>query len=205
MGALASQFTILTIVYSTVYSGADQIKHQSSALLAFVRGIHRRPVNSPHKWPVMRKILPFDDAIIFTYVCISMIHLSGSHDIIQNGWRDLAKYNGTYWIKFLVNTFCDRPATHITLKLHIPDHMWKESIGPKQSNMLKAFQWHGVLVAMQQITIKYMRGHTETCHECIISSKCSYMYPARRRQNHIDIMGQALVVLNITCTIMRDI
>ena len=70
MGALASQFTIPTIVYSTVYSGADQIKHQSSALLAFVRGIHRRPVNSPHKWPVMRKILPFDDAIIFTYVCI---------------------------------------------------------------------------------------------------------------------------------------
>ena len=43
------------IVYSNVYSDADQRKHQSSASLAFVRGIHRGPVNSPHKWPVTRK------------------------------------------------------------------------------------------------------------------------------------------------------
>ena len=43
MGSIASQFTSLTIVYSTVYSGADQRKHQSSASLAFVRGIHRIP------------------------------------------------------------------------------------------------------------------------------------------------------------------
>ena len=40
MGAMASQITSLTIVYSTVYSDADEIKHQSSASLAFVRGIH---------------------------------------------------------------------------------------------------------------------------------------------------------------------
>ena len=43
MGAVASQITSLAIVYSTVYSGADQRKHQSSASLAFVRGIHRWP------------------------------------------------------------------------------------------------------------------------------------------------------------------
>ena len=41
MGVMASQITCLTIVYPTVYSGADQRKHQSSASLAFVRGIHR--------------------------------------------------------------------------------------------------------------------------------------------------------------------
>ena len=46
MGVIAYQVTSLTIVYSTVYSDADQRKHQSSALLAFVRGIHRGPVNS---------------------------------------------------------------------------------------------------------------------------------------------------------------
>ena len=63
-GTMASQITSLTIVYSTVYSGADQRKHQSSASLAFVRGIHRGPVNSPHKWPVMRKMFPFDDVIM---------------------------------------------------------------------------------------------------------------------------------------------
>ena len=61
---MASQITSLTIVYSTVYSDADQRKHQSSASLAFVWGIHRGPENSPHKWPVTRKIFPFDDVIM---------------------------------------------------------------------------------------------------------------------------------------------
>ena len=64
MAAIASQITSLTIVYSTVYSDADQRKHQSSASLAFVRGIHRGPVNSPHKWPVTRKMFPLDDVIM---------------------------------------------------------------------------------------------------------------------------------------------
>ena len=43
----------------------DPTPHQSSASLAFVRGIHRWPVNSPHKWPVTRKMFPFDDVIMF--------------------------------------------------------------------------------------------------------------------------------------------
>ena len=64
MGAIAAQITSLTIVYSTVYSGADQRKHQSSASLAFVQGIHRGPVNSPHKWPVTRKMFPLVDVIM---------------------------------------------------------------------------------------------------------------------------------------------
>ena len=64
MGTIASQITSLTIVYSTVYSDADQRKYQSSASLAFVWGIHRGPVNSPHKWPVTRKMFPFDDVIM---------------------------------------------------------------------------------------------------------------------------------------------
>ena len=68
MGAIASQITSLTIVYSTVYSDADQGKHQSSASLALVRGIHRGPVNSPHKWPVTRKIFPFDDVIMINTI-----------------------------------------------------------------------------------------------------------------------------------------
>ena len=67
MDAIASQIAILTIVYPTVYSSVDQRKHESSASLAFVRGIHRWPVNFPHKGPVTRKMLPFDDVII---ICI---------------------------------------------------------------------------------------------------------------------------------------
>ena len=61
MGAIASQITSLMIVYSTVYSDADQRKHQSSASLAFVCGIHR---GIPHKWPVTRKMFPFDEVIM---------------------------------------------------------------------------------------------------------------------------------------------
>ena len=64
MTMMASQITSLTVVYSTVYSDADQRKHQSSASLAFVRGIHRWPVIYLHNWPVTRKMFPFDDVIM---------------------------------------------------------------------------------------------------------------------------------------------
>ena len=64
MGAIASQITSITIVYLTVYLGADQRKHQSSASLAFVQEIHRWPVDSPHKLPVTRKKFPLDDVIM---------------------------------------------------------------------------------------------------------------------------------------------
>ena len=64
MSAMASHIASVTIVYSTVYSGADRRKHQSSASLAFVQGIHRWPANSAHKGPVTRKLLPFDDVIM---------------------------------------------------------------------------------------------------------------------------------------------
>ena len=61
MSTMASQITSLTIVCSSVYSGAAQIKHQSSASLSFVKGIHRWPVYSPHKGQVTRKLFPFED------------------------------------------------------------------------------------------------------------------------------------------------
>ena len=64
MSTVVSQITSLTIVYSTIYLGAHQRRHQSSASLAFVRGIHRWPVNSPHKRNVTRKMFSFDDVIM---------------------------------------------------------------------------------------------------------------------------------------------
>ena len=69
MGVMVSQITSLTIVYSTVYSGADQWKHQSSASLAFVQGIHRLPLNSLYKRPITWKMFPFDDAIMICDIC----------------------------------------------------------------------------------------------------------------------------------------
>ena len=69
IGPMASQITSLNIIYSTVYSGADQRKLQSSASLAFVQGIHRWTVNSPHKWPVARNMFTFDDVIMAQVDC----------------------------------------------------------------------------------------------------------------------------------------
>ena len=78
MGAIAYEITSLTIVYSSVYSGAYQSKHQSSASLAFVWRIHRGPVNSPHKWPVTRKMFPFDDVIMCSFYAKTFHY---THDI----------------------------------------------------------------------------------------------------------------------------
>ena len=64
MSTMASLITGLWVVYWTICSCTDQSKHQSSASLAFVRGIHRWPVNSPHNGPVTRKMFPFDDVIM---------------------------------------------------------------------------------------------------------------------------------------------
>ena len=58
-----NQITSLTIDYSNVYSDADKIIHQSSTSLAFVWGIHRGPVDFPHKWSVTRKMFPCDDVM----------------------------------------------------------------------------------------------------------------------------------------------
>ena len=61
---MASQIMGVSIVFSIVYSGVDQIKHQNSASLAFVGGIHRWPVNSPHKRSGTRKMFLIDDTIM---------------------------------------------------------------------------------------------------------------------------------------------
>ena len=82
-GAMASQFTGLTVVYSAVYSDAEQRKYQSSASLAFVRGIHRGPVNSLNKWPVTRK-MAFHDVIMSALVNWFRYWL-----IVRNKWRQI--------------------------------------------------------------------------------------------------------------------
>ena len=81
MGAMASQITSLTIVYSIVYSDADQWKHQSSASLTLVWEIHLGPVNSSHKWPVTRKMFPFDDVIMF---CRQFVGCQGTDLAFRN-------------------------------------------------------------------------------------------------------------------------
>ena len=63
MSMMPSQFISVAIVYSTICWRTGQRKQWSSASLAFVRGIHRWPANSPHEGPVTRRMFPFDDII----------------------------------------------------------------------------------------------------------------------------------------------
>ena len=95
MGAIASKITSLTIVYSTVYSGVDQRKHESSASLAFVWGIHRGPVNSLHKGPVTRKMFPFDDVIM---------DLSGSVELVTSSIHFLSRHCAIYIYHHLIDS-----------------------------------------------------------------------------------------------------
>ena len=88
MSPTASQISSIMIVYATVYSGADQRKHQCSASLAFVRGIHRRPVNSPRKGPVTRKMVPFDDVTMH----VDLIHWYVN---FKSGVKTLRGWEGT--------------------------------------------------------------------------------------------------------------
>ena len=83
MTMVASQITSRTVVYSTVYSDADQRKHQRSASLAFVWGNSPGPVNSPHKGPVTRKMFPFDDVIMGD--CLTHVNASISISIKTTG------------------------------------------------------------------------------------------------------------------------
>ena len=97
MSAMTCQITRVSILCSTVCSGADKTKHQGSATLPFVRGNHQSPVASPHKGSATPKMFPFDDVI--------MTAMSISHDelipripfrmlsiVLIFTWRDLFIY-----------------------------------------------------------------------------------------------------------------
>ena len=76
--------------YSTVYSGIDQRQHQSSASPAFVRGIHRGPVNSPHKWPERGKFFHLTTSLWCSYA-IDFVVIKG----IRSGFLCIVKISGT--------------------------------------------------------------------------------------------------------------
>ena len=113
MRAMASHITSLTIVYSAVYSGTDQRKHQSSTSLAFVRGIHRWPVNSPHKGPVTRKMFPFDDVIMDPFVQILACHLFGPKPLTKS--KLIYIFFGPWW------TNCFEISTKISIWKYLKD------------------------------------------------------------------------------------
>ena len=89
MSAIASQITSITIVYWTVDSDADQRKHKSSASLGFWAGNSPGTGEFPHKWPVTRKIFPFDDIMwMLSHTAPPMQFMS---------WSTMTKFNLLEW------------------------------------------------------------------------------------------------------------
>ena len=135
---MASQITSLTILYPIAYSGADQRKHQSSALIAFVQGIHRWPLNTPHKGPVTWKIFPFDDVIIAT------LHRNTNH--VHNVWGILpqmfihiAKTLGSISVRHRSNTFASDRYQMCMTTIHL--HKQSEDALQKNRSMQQVLVW----------------------------------------------------------------
>ena len=124
MGTIASQITSFRIVYLTVYSEADQRKYQSSASLAFVWRIHRRPVNSPHKWPVTRKMFPFDDVIMMV-----------GH--VRRGWGPRPGQASLGMTVSLLNTTLTLSVNKAAIARPISPccHIWVSSAGARRMKM----------------------------------------------------------------------
>ena len=127
MSMMASQITSLTIVYSTVYTGADQGKHQSSVSLAFVWGIHWWPVNSPHKGQWHRKCF----------------HL------MTSSWE---KY-GNLFIS-TNNRFYRLTLIYVvSLPIPSPHRIWSNYKSNVKFPMLKAFSWPSNFYPMWRIYV----------------------------------------------------
>ena len=141
MGAIASQTTSLTIVYSTVYSDAEQRKHQSSTSQAFVRGIHRWPVNSPHKWPVTRKMFPFDDVIMSATPCCQRRSLQ---------WR-LTCSTGQKLPEYLMQQVMD-----MTDADQSPADTWR-------NNVIITTKWHCYYIMFPPARFNQLHHHNSSC------------------------------------------
>ena len=148
MGTMASQITSRTIVCSTVHSGTDKRKHQSSASLAFVRGTHWWPMNSPHKGPVTQKMFPFDDIIVafmrqLTGSCLVQVmacHLWGTKPLPEywlitnwNLWNKL-NWNLDQNIKIFIQENAMKYVIHI-MSVILPRPQRVNSSPPSAANM----------------------------------------------------------------------
>ena len=155
MGAMASQITGVGIVYSTVCSDADQRKHQGSASLAFVRGIHRWPVNSPHKGPVMRKMFPFDDVIMLQEISLLTTYIPVWHNVrlvqtnsqlqgnttVSARWTSLTSVHSTRLYHFCVSNLTNLFMNY-AIYIYIYIYIYLKTVARTDNNHLLVTEFH---------------------------------------------------------------
>ena len=181
MGTMASQITSLTIVYSTIYSGTDQRKHQSSPSLIFVREIHRGPVNSPHKWPVTRKIFPFDDVIMIAWAAVGALWLAYSqvsvtHLMIRTHFLSLARSklrlcSANHRTGYFSNLVCEwLSIISVYSEQETENGPWSgPSTGFRSPNDLQWLYWkdRAPVVCSDHITGQVLVGMLVSVHMCV--------------------------------------
>ena len=177
MSVMVSQINSLTIACSTVYSGADQRKHQSSASLAFVRGIHRRPVNYPHKGPVTRKMFTLMTSSWFQYKALVHVFMS------YTSGTNISIFISLHWIIF----HYDRPicmelcGSHTLILYHDDVISWKHfpcywpfvrGIHRTPVNHPHKGQWRGALVFF--FICAWMNGWVNNREAGDLTRHCAY-------------------------------
>ena len=180
MSRMVSEITSLASVYSIVYWGTDQRKHQRSVSLAFVRGIHRSPANSPHKRPVTRKMFPFDGVIV---------DLKATHLLALVQTRiSICKYQ-TYWYLTLpeVAGFRDR-------LWHMDSQAWMK----RSHGLSKGWGWfhHKCIGYMDNDFLSRVRRFGNGFHEWRTHELKSLPY--RLRNGKIVIRTNPYIILFLT-------
>ena len=139
MSSMASQITSVSIVCSTLCSGADQRRYQSSASLAFVGGIHRWPLNSSHTGPVTRIFsicwlylkYNFHSAALLIYTCADP---PTSSWLLQMSWHRL--FTKTSASTKLTHLSSLRWMNHTTKRLHYISAIRKLCLRPTTYHFL---------------------------------------------------------------------
>ena len=166
-------------------------KHQSSASLVFVWGIHRWPVNSPHKWPVTRKMFPFDD-VIMSYGWSVLVE---QRICLNKETRFIGVSCFYQWTQFLV-CVCYPYGTITKISLYDPYRMphFPNRPDPTQWNGFPSRCWSGTLAketeaytmtkscASNIISLIYYHWFGEYClivYNCCFVRGKSYVLPNR--------------------------
>ena len=169
MNAMASLIIGVSIVYSTVCSGADQRKHQSSASLAFVRGIHRWQVKSPHIGPVTRKMFPYGEVIMsyrnsiewlqkfphvtaavffYIYVLYCLVNKQLSRIGYSSCLKRICHHSDALCIittrsrSCHFDNCCLGNNESLVKVITIPSHCWNVISGVETAGTLKSFRWN---------------------------------------------------------------
>ena len=163
------------IIYSTVYSDADERKHQSSASLAFVWGIHRSPVNSPHKWPVTRKMFPFHD-VIKTHILHGYFRATDDHRGYTAKLFPFRCPLGAYILFWPLSACCDHLAEYSTYFGVNAVHYRK-----KACHKIWFLNNYSLFIGDEVLLIENLTNSLwqwEKCYDDVMVFKCSpYFYP----------------------------